>query len=108
APQDRELVVTPHELRHRAPQSQPPAFLPGKAIGPLRAPGLAVDRNELEPALQEGGRGRARHRLVRPDGLQELIEEGSLRALDVRVDVDPSHRAAEEPRTEREAELSPR
>src|SRR4029453_7126973 len=89
APQDRELVVTPHELRHRAPQSQPPAFWPGKAIGPLRAPGLTVDRNELEPALQEGGRGRARHRLVRPDGLQELIEEGPPRALHAPPSGDP-------------------
>jgi len=74
APQDLDLGVTSHELRHRAPQPQAPTFLPREPIGLVRASCSYVDRDELEPALQERGRGRTHHRLVGPDDVHELIE----------------------------------
>ena len=99
--------MTSDELRHRAPQPQPSAFLPREAIDLVRAPGSAADRDELEPALQEGRGACTRHRLVRPGGPQELIEERPLRALRIRVDVETARRAGNENLSHVYADLDP-
>src|SRR4029077_4350833 len=94
--QDCELVPPPHELGHRAPQPEPSALLPREAIDLLRARDSDADRDELEPALQEGSRSRTGRRLLLLDGLQELVEDQPLPALGIRIDVDPAGRAADE------------
>jgi hypothetical protein len=66
-----------------------------EAIGLIAGPGAAVDRDELEPALQERGGRRTRHRLVRPDGVHEVIEHGPLHALRIRIDVNSGLRASD-------------
>src|ERR1051326_3354555 len=95
-PQCRELVPSANELRHHTPEPQPPALLPSKAIGPVSTPSAAVERNKLEPPLQEGDRGGTYHRLAWPAGLQKLIEDRPLRAPRTRIDVDPARREPDE------------